>query len=33
MLSDAGFKNVSTSLVHRETEAPHFETILAAGDK
>jgi ubiquinone/menaquinone biosynthesis C-methylase UbiE/DNA-binding HxlR family transcriptional regulator len=33
MLSDAGFKDVSTALVHREAEAPHFETILAAGTK
>ena len=33
MLSDAGFKDVNTSLVHREAEAPHFETILAAGNK
>jgi ubiquinone/menaquinone biosynthesis C-methylase UbiE/DNA-binding HxlR family transcriptional regulator len=33
MLGDAGFKNISTALVHREAEAPHFETILAAGDK
>jgi ubiquinone/menaquinone biosynthesis C-methylase UbiE/DNA-binding HxlR family transcriptional regulator len=33
MLSDAGFKDISTALVHREAEAPHFETILAAGDK
>jgi ubiquinone/menaquinone biosynthesis C-methylase UbiE/DNA-binding HxlR family transcriptional regulator len=33
MLSDAGFENISTALVHREAEAPHFETILAAGDK
>jgi ubiquinone/menaquinone biosynthesis C-methylase UbiE/DNA-binding MarR family transcriptional regulator len=33
MLSDAGFKDVSTALVHRETEAPHFETILATADK
>ena len=33
MLSDAGFQNVSTALVHREAEAPHFETILAAADK
>jgi ubiquinone/menaquinone biosynthesis C-methylase UbiE/DNA-binding HxlR family transcriptional regulator len=33
MLGDAGFKDVSTALVHRETEAPHFETILAAADK
>ena len=33
MLNDAGFQNISTALVHREAEAPHFETILAAGDK
>jgi ubiquinone/menaquinone biosynthesis C-methylase UbiE/DNA-binding MarR family transcriptional regulator len=33
MLNDAGFKNVSTALVHRESEAPHFETVLAAGDR
>ena len=33
MLSDAGFKDISTALVHREAEAPHFETILAAGDR
>jgi ArsR family transcriptional regulator len=33
MLSEAGFKNISTALVHRESDAPHFETILAVGDK
>jgi ArsR family transcriptional regulator len=33
MMSDAGFKGVTTALVHREAEAPHFETILAAGDR
>jgi ubiquinone/menaquinone biosynthesis C-methylase UbiE/DNA-binding HxlR family transcriptional regulator len=33
MLSDAGFRHVSTALVHREAEAPHFETILAMADK
>ncbi len=33
MLGDAGFKNISTALVHREAEAPHFETILAVGDR
>jgi ArsR family transcriptional regulator len=33
MLGDAGFKDISTALVHREAEAPHFETILAAGNK
>ncbi len=33
MLGEAGFRNVSTALVHREAEAPHFETVLAAGDR
>jgi ubiquinone/menaquinone biosynthesis C-methylase UbiE/DNA-binding HxlR family transcriptional regulator len=33
MLSDAGFKDISTALVHREAEAPHFETILAAASR
>jgi ubiquinone/menaquinone biosynthesis C-methylase UbiE/DNA-binding HxlR family transcriptional regulator len=33
MLNDAGFRNISTALVHREAEAPHFETILAAANK
>jgi len=33
LLSDAGFQNISTALVHREADAPHFETILAAGNK
>jgi ubiquinone/menaquinone biosynthesis C-methylase UbiE/predicted transcriptional regulator len=33
MLGDAGFENISTALVHREVEAPHFETILAAANK
>jgi ArsR family transcriptional regulator len=32
-LKDAGFKNVETALVHRETEAPYFETMLAVGEK
>ena len=32
-LRKAGFKDVDTSIVHRETEAPHFETVLAVGDK
>jgi ArsR family transcriptional regulator len=32
-LKDAGFKNVETTLVHRETEAPYFETMLAVGEK
>ncbi len=32
-LEQAGFTNVSTSLVHREAESPHFETLLAIADK
>ena len=32
-LREAGFKKVETSVVHREEEAPHFETMLAVGDK
>jgi ArsR family transcriptional regulator len=32
-LKDAGFKNVETAVVHRETEAPYFETLLAVGEK
>lgn len=33
LLTEAGFNNVSITSVHRETEAPHFETLLATGDK
>lgn len=32
-LEDAGFRNTETAIVHRETEAPHFETLLASADK
>ena len=32
-LRRAGFKNVEISVVHRESEAPHFETLLAVGDR
>jgi ArsR family transcriptional regulator len=32
-LNDAGFKHIETSVVHRETETPHFETLLAVGLK
>jgi ubiquinone/menaquinone biosynthesis C-methylase UbiE/predicted transcriptional regulator len=32
-LRDAGFKNAEISIVHREAESPHFETLLAVGDK
>src|SRR5271168_631638 len=33
MLQKAGFQNVQTDLVHKETEAPYFQTMLAVGDK
>jgi ArsR family transcriptional regulator len=32
-LKNAGFKNVETAIVHREAEAPFFETMLAVGEK
>jgi ArsR family transcriptional regulator len=32
-LKHAGFRNVRTAIVHRETEAPYFESILATGEK
>jgi len=32
-LKNASFKNVDTAIVYREQEAPHFETVLATGDK
>lgn len=33
MLQRAGFRGVATSVVHREAEAPYFETLLATGGK
>jgi ubiquinone/menaquinone biosynthesis C-methylase UbiE/DNA-binding transcriptional ArsR family regulator len=33
ILEKAGFRNIQTSIVHRESEAPHFQTLLAVGDK
>lgn len=33
MLGKAGFKNVETSVVHRETKSPHFQTVLAIADR
>jgi ubiquinone/menaquinone biosynthesis C-methylase UbiE/DNA-binding MarR family transcriptional regulator len=33
MLRESGFDSISTAIVHRESEGPHFETILAVGDK
>jgi ArsR family transcriptional regulator len=32
-LRGAGFTGISTAVVHREEQAPHFETVLALGDK
>jgi ubiquinone/menaquinone biosynthesis C-methylase UbiE/biotin operon repressor len=29
----AGFENLETAIVHREPEPPHFETMLAVGEK
>ena len=33
MLEKAGFRNVQTSVVHKEAETPQFQTLLAIGDK
>jgi ArsR family transcriptional regulator len=32
-LEDAGFKKIEISVVAREDEPPHFETVLASGEK
>ena len=32
-LEKVGFKSVQTCVVHKESEAPHFQTLLAVGDK
>ncbi len=32
-LKGAGFRNVETAIVYRETEAPYFETLLGTGEK
>jgi ubiquinone/menaquinone biosynthesis C-methylase UbiE/biotin operon repressor len=32
-LRAAGFQKLETAIVHRETEPPHFETMLAMGEK
>ena len=32
-LKRAGFRNVETAIVYRETEAPYFETLLGTGEK
>jgi ubiquinone/menaquinone biosynthesis C-methylase UbiE/DNA-binding transcriptional ArsR family regulator len=33
MLVKAGFAGIQTSVVHKEAEAPHFQTLLAVADK
>jgi ubiquinone/menaquinone biosynthesis C-methylase UbiE/DNA-binding HxlR family transcriptional regulator len=33
MLEKSGFSNVQTSIVHKEPEPPHFQTLLAVADK
>jgi ubiquinone/menaquinone biosynthesis C-methylase UbiE len=33
MLEKAGFRNVETSVVHKEPETPQFQTLLAVGHK
>jgi len=32
-MEKAGFGNIQTLVVHREADAPHFQTLLAIGDK
>ena len=32
-LQDAGFRDVETSIVHREEESPHFQTLLTVGNR
>lgn len=32
-LNAAGFKEIETSIVHRESKSPHFQTVLALGTK
>jgi ArsR family transcriptional regulator len=33
MLSEAGFQGIETSIVHRETRSPHFQTLLAIAER
>ena len=33
MMEAAGFKNVDIKIVHREPKSPHFQTVLAIGEK
>lgn len=32
-LAKSGFRNITTSIVHKEAEAPYFQTLLAIADK
>ena len=32
-LERAGFRNIETSIVHRESKSPHFQTVLAMAEK
>jgi ubiquinone/menaquinone biosynthesis C-methylase UbiE len=32
-MEKAGFRGIELSVVHKESEAPHFQTLLAVGDK
>lgn len=32
-IEKAGFRGIQISVVHKEAEAPHFQTLLAVGDK
>ncbi|HZD50172.1 MAG TPA: metalloregulator ArsR/SmtB family transcription factor [Silvibacterium sp.] len=32
-MEKAGFRDIQISVVHKEAEAPHFQTLLAVGDK
>jgi len=33
MMEKAGFKEIETTIVDKESEAPHFQTLLATGEK
>ncbi len=33
MMQEAGFQSIETTIVDREAEAPHFQTLLATGEK
>lgn len=33
LLQAAGFQDIETSIVHRESRSPHFQTVLAVGHK